>query len=53
MIKPPAVKIYNEGECWICKKPCNPEAYGHFECCLAYAEHREMKQMEINKKNDN
>lgn len=40
-IKPLEIKIYNDGECFICKNSCNLGSYAHFECCIAYADHKE------------
>ena len=45
-IKPLEVKIYEEGKCFICLQEC--EGYAHYECCLAYSEHKRKKFKELN-----
>lgn len=47
-IKPLEIKIYNKGICFICGKECEKDHYAHYECCLAYAENKELKLKELN-----
>lgn len=35
-IKPLVVNLWKQGTCFVCGNPCEPEAYAHYECCLAY-----------------
>lgn len=43
-IKPLEIQIYKQGECFICKQPCNQKGYAHFSCCVAYTEHKNLVQ---------
>lgn len=31
---------FTKGKCFICGKACLPEAYGHYECAIAYSEYK-------------
>jgi hypothetical protein len=47
-IKPIEVQVYQKGRCFVCFEPTdNPESYAHFQCCLAYCEHRELNLKEL------
>jgi len=37
------IKMYKEGICFICNKPCDPEGYVHYECCIAYSDYKEKR----------
>jgi hypothetical protein len=45
-IKPLDIEIYKKGECFICGKSC--DSYAHYECCIAYSRHADLKQKEEN-----
>lgn len=47
-IVPLDIKIYYSGKCFICGEPCDKDHYAHYECCIAYSRHKDMKQMEEN-----
>ena len=48
-IVPLAITIYTEGTCFLCGKKLDTEYYVHFECAIAYTDHKEMKQKEMNR----
>ena len=40
------IKIYTEGRCFLCGNDC--EQYAHFECALAYSDHKDHMMKKIN-----
>ena len=49
-IKSLEVKVYNKGICFLCGKECK-DHYCHYECALAYTDHKSKMLKEINENN--
>jgi len=43
------VKKFIKGECFVCKKICNTDAYVHWECAICYCDEKEKRLKIANK----